>query len=191
MKKWVLPYCQVQRRWQICLLAAAAAGGALSGWLAAGHTALPYQVRGAMALAAVGAGAVTDLFRRRIPNLCSLILVAGAAVCTALDFWSAPDSAGLVLCSGLLGGVGLLVCLSICRWISRGGVGIGDIKLVSATALVMGLYGGLAMLLFAQVAAVLAAVGLLLSRRAKWKDSVPFAPFLWLGLLLCLILGTY
>lgn len=191
MKKWVLPDCPVRRGRQICLLAAAAAGGALSGWLAAGCTEPAYQLRGMLTLAVVGAGAATDLFQRRIPNLCSLVLAAGAAVCAALDLALAPETAGPVLCSGLLGGVILLAGLSLCRRLSRGGVGVGDIKLVSASALVMGLYGGLAMLLFAQAAAVLAAVGLLISGRAKWRDSLPFAPFLWLGLLLCLILGTY
>lgn len=191
MKKWVLPHREVRQVWQICLLAASAAGGALCGWLAAGDTPLPYQVRALSVLASVGAGAVTDLFRRRIPNLCSVIIVVVAACCTVLDFLLAPETATPVLCSSLLGGFGLLVCLAVCRFISRGGVGVGDIKLVSAAGLAIGLYGGLAMLLFAQVTAVVAAVGLLVSRRAKWKDSVPFAPFLWTGLLLCLALGTF
>ena len=43
-----------------------------------------------------------------------------------------------------------------------------------------------------QLLAVLAAIVLLVTKRAKWKDSLPFAPFLWAGLLLCLCLGiTY
>ena len=191
LKIWVLPHREVSKALRTALLCAAAAGGALGGWMAAGDTAPAHQVRVLAALACVGAGALVDLFRRRIPNVCSLLLLASAAVCTALDFLLARETAVGLLISGLLGGLGLLAVLSLCRLISRGGIGLGDITLVSALGLVLGLYGGLATLLYAQVAAVLAAVVLLAAKRAGWKDAMPFAPFLWVGLLVCLVLGTY
>ena len=47
------------------------------------------------------------------------------------------------------------------------------------------------LLLYAQLAALVCAVILLVSRKATWKDTLPFAPFFTAGFLLCLILGTY
>ena len=64
--------------------------------------------------------------------------------------------------------------------------------LLSGSHTFTGLETGFLSLLAAQLLAVLAAIVLLVTKRAKWKDSLPFAPFLWAGLLLCLCLGiTY
>ena len=120
-----------------------------------------------------------------------LLLAAGFALFTLLDFLLRPAQVAGLLVSGLLGGAGMLAALGICRLISRGGIGMGDIKLLSAMALVLGLYGGVCTLLYAQLMALVCAVVLLISRRASWKDSIPFAPFFWGGFLLSLILGTY
>ena len=180
MRKWVQPEREVSRRRWTAILAAAALGGAAAGWFTgnAGMI-LSYEVRCLAALALVGAGAVVDLHLRRIPNLCSLLLLA-------------VGTAKIMLLYCLAGGVGMLACLSLCRLISRGGIGIGDVKILSAAGFCLGLETGFLSLLAAQLLAVLAAIVLLVTKRAKWKDSLPFAPFLWAGLLLCLCLGiTY
>ena len=193
MRKWVQPEREVSRRRWTAILAAAALGGAAAGWFTgnAGMI-LSYEVRCLAALALVGAGAVVDLHLRRIPNLCSLLLLAVGTVCVVLDFLLAPETAKIMLLYCLAGGVGMLVCLSLCRLISRGGIGIGDVKILSAAGFCLGLETGFLSLLAAQLLAVLAAIVLLVTKRAKWKDSLPFAPFLWAGLLLCLCLGiTY
>lgn len=85
----------------------------------------------------------------------------------------------------------MLAVLGLCRLISRGGVGMGDVKLLSAMGFLLGLYGSICVLLYAQLAALVCAVILLVSRKATWKDTLPFAPFFTAGFLLCLILGTY
>ena len=188
MNKWVLPHREVSQKQQRILLGIAAIGGFTGYWLGGADTTLPYRVRILLALAAVGAGATVDFFRKRIPNLCSLVLVGGFVVCTVLDYILSPENALWVLISSLLGGIGLLGGLSLCRLISRGGIGIGDIKLVSASGLVLGLYSGFAALLIAQIAAVVAALLLLATKRAGWKDSMPFGPLFWLGVLGCLLL---
>ena len=121
----------------------------------------------------------------------SLVLLGGFVLCTALDFLLRPSQALLLLGGSLLGGVGMLAVLGLCRLISRGGVGMGDVKLLSAMGFLLGLYGSICVLLYAQLAALVCAVILLVSRKATWKDTLPFAPFFTAGFLLCLILGTY
>lgn len=165
----IRPHRELSGRWQWSLLAAAGAVGAVGGWFAALRTAAALdQLRLLLVMAALCAAAGVDLTRRRIPNLLSVLLLAG-----------------------VLGGVGLLAVLGLCRLISRGGIGMGDIKLFSALSLLLGLYGGMCTLILAQLAALVCAVVLLLARKATLKDSIPFAPFFAVGFLLCLILGTY
>ena len=189
MKYWVLPHREVSVRFRRWLLALAMAGGGLGGWLAvAQNGTIPYQIRMLCVFVALGAAAVVDLLRKKIPNGCPLAILAAVGMCTALDIAFAPESALSLIAGELVGGLGMLACLLLCRLISRGGIGVGDIKLVSAIGLAMGLYGSVLVLLCAQAAAVVAAVILLASKRADWKDSVPFAPFLWVGMLVQLAL---
>ena len=188
----IRPHRELSGRWQWSLLAAAGAVGAVGGWFAALRTAAALdQLRLLLVMAALCAAAGVDLTRRRIPNLLSVLLLAGFAVCTALDFLLRRERAAGLLLAGVLGGVGLLAVLGLCRLISRGGIGMGDIKLFSALSLLLGLYGGMCTLILAQLAALVCAVVLLLARKATLKDSIPFAPFFAVGFLLCLILGTY
>ena len=188
----IRPHRELSGRWQWSLLAAAGAVGAVGGWFAALRTAAALdQLRLLLVMAALCAAAGVDLTRRRIPNLLSVLLLAGFAVCTALDFLLRRERAAGLLQAGVLGGVGLLAVLGLCRLISRGGIGMGDIKLFSALSLLLGLYGGMCTLILAQLAALVCAVVLLLARKATLKDSIPFAPFFAVGFLLCLILGTY
>ena len=174
----IRPHRELSDRWQWSLLAAAGAVGAVGGWFAALRTAAALdQLRLLLVMAALCAAAGVDLTRRRIPNLLSVLLLAGFAVCTALDFLLRRERAAGLLLAGVL--------------ISRGGIGMGDIKLFSALSLLLGLYGGMCTLILAQLAALVCAVVLLLARKATLKDSIPFAPFFAVGFLLCLILGTY
>lgn len=180
------------RRIQLLIAAAAAVIGGAGGWFAAIRTeAVQDQMRLLLVMMALCAAAGVDLLVRRIPNLLPLLLLAGFAVCTALDFILRPARAQGLLFSGVLGGAGILAVLGLCRLITRGGIGLGDVKLFSAASLLLGLYGGICTLALGQLAALAAAVALLLSKKATWKDSIPFAPFLALGFLICLILGTY
>ena len=165
--------------------------GAVGGWFAARRSVLPDQLRLLVILAALCPAFAVDLTRRRIPNLLSLALLGGFVLCTGLDFLLRPGQAMGLLAGSLLGGLGMLAVLGLCRLVSRGGVGMGDVKLLSAMGLLLGLYGSMCVLLYAQLAALVWAVVLLVRRKASWKDTLPFAPFFTAGFLLCLILGTY
>lgn len=191
VKRQILPHRELARPIRLTLIAAAAAAGAVGGWFAMERAALPDQLRLLLVMAVLCPAFAVDLTRRRIPNLLSLVLLGGFVLCTALDFFLRPSQALLLLGGSLLGGVGMLAVLGLCRLISRGGVGMGDVKLLSAMGFLLGLYGSICVLLYAQLAALVCAVILLVSRKATWKDTLPFAPFFTAGFLLCLILGTY
>lgn len=131
-----------------------------------------------------------DMHRRKIPNLFPLILTGALAVFTVIDLLTGSENTWAVLTGGLIGGGVMFLLLSVCRALSKGGIGFGDIKLLSATGLLLGLYGTFSVLFFGQLAAVLCAVVLMLAKKLTMKDSLPFGPFFYIGFTLTLLLGT-
>jgi len=125
----------------------------------------------------------TDIWERRIPNqllLGLLIIRFGFLVYDCVvnrDNWQGPLlSAGIGM--AICGGVILLAFL-----ISRKGVGAGDLKLFALLGLLTGHRAALQFLMLAFLASAVAAIAMLLLKKAKAKDSLPMAPFAFLGLL--------
>lgn len=172
-------------------LALCAAAGAAGGWAAfhnAGPGAWPRLL--AVMLVLAGSGAV-DLLERRIPNLFPLLLTACGVLAAAIGFVLHSEQAMPMLIGGLIGAAVMLAALLLCRRLSRGGIGLGDVKLLAALAFLIGLYGAFSTLLFAQLSALVCAVVLLALRRATLRDSIPFAPFFLIGFAVTLLLGTF
>jgi leader peptidase (prepilin peptidase)/N-methyltransferase len=126
---------------------------------------------------------LTDLERRVIPNGIVLVgAVVGIAIVAATDPASLPERAiSAAAASGLLR-LGALA--------SRGGMGMGDVKL----AALMGLYLGRAVaasLVVGFAAGALVGVALMLRHGASArKRAIPFGPFLALGGLVGLWAGA-
>lgn len=164
------------------LWAAAALLGALGGYAIPRTLSFwPDMVRLLCVLVLLAGAARCDLACRRIPNPLSLAMLAVAVLGAAANL-IAFGRDGLVLAGGsLLSAAVMFGVLMLCRFFSRGGIGYGDIKIISALAAALGLYGVIGTLLAAQIAALLAALLLLALRRIRFRDSLPFAPFLYLG----------
>ncbi len=96
-----------------------------------------------------------------------------------ISFWSAL--LGAVSCSGFL----LLVAL-----ISRGGMGMGDVKLALVTGLFLGWPQGLVGLFAGACAGGLIGIILLMTGIRGRKDPIPFGPFIALGTLAALLWGS-
>ena len=73
-------------------------------------------------------------------------------------------------------------------WRKAQGLGLGDVKLLAASGTWIGIAGLPTLLLVATLAALMAAGGLQLAGRAMTRQSsLPFGPFLAIGLLLAVI----
>jgi leader peptidase (prepilin peptidase) / N-methyltransferase len=129
-----------------------------------------------------------DLRRGIIPDWLNLAIAAlGLARTAILDDWTLALSAAA---EGVL--TGAIVWLL--RWLyfrlrQRQGLGFGDVKLLAASAIWVGIAGIPMMLLVASLAA-LAAAGVLhlTGERMTRQTALPFGPFLALGLLATLAL---
>ncbi len=181
-----------QTQWAAALLLAAA-GGFASGYmlvLRAG-TYPPNLLRLVLLGTLLTAAAYIDALSHKIPNWIVLCTAAVFAGCTVLDFvLSGTDAVPMALNSVLAAAV-FFVVFFLVRLASRGGVGYGDIKMITAAALILGIYGTFSFLLVSHVLAAVAAIALLVSKKATHKDGLPFGPFFYLGYLVTILTGMF
>jgi leader peptidase (prepilin peptidase) / N-methyltransferase len=122
-----------------------------------------------MALLAVAA--LVDLQRKLIPDWLTLPGLVWVLAVSAFLGW--PRLSDALLGATLCGGALLLFAIA-----SRGSVGGGDVKLMAMIGASLGWRWGFGVLAFAQLAAGVLALGLILTRRTGRKDSLAFGPFL-------------
>jgi leader peptidase (prepilin peptidase) / N-methyltransferase len=138
-----------------------------------------------------GALALIDIRRGIIPNRLNLAIAALGLLKAII--------AGGVMAGIEAGGEG--VAIGAIFWLLRRfyfalrktqGLGLGDVKFLAATGPWIGIAGLPALLLIATLAALAAAGGLQLAgRNITRQSSLPFGPFLALGLLLTVVLQQF
>ena len=132
--------------------------------------------------------AVIDLRRGIIPNWLNLaIAVAGLARAVLLEGFAAALAAGS---EGVAVGAIVWLLRKLYFMVRKfEGLGLGDVKLLAASGVWIGIAGVPVQLLVASLTALAAAGVLQLSGRAMTRQtSLPFGPFLALGLLAALAL---
>ena len=116
----------------------------------------------------LGIGSVMDIQTREIPNWISIAVIFSAIPCFYLEkLW------GLIVAA---------IFFSVA--LSTGKIGGGDVKLIAALSIVCGLWGSLALLLFAQISMLVFYAGYYLFCKINGKTadkSLPFAPFIFIG----------
>ena len=78
----------------------------------------------------------------------------------------------------------VLIMFIICAVVIKTGIGMGDIKLLAMIGLYQGFSGMFSSLFMSLTIAFIIAIVLLISRRKKKQDMMPFAPALLLGTLI-------
>ena len=85
------------------------------------------------------------------------------------------------------GAMASVAIMLLIYWISRGGMGFGDVKLAFVLGVWLGLEQSILCLLLAFILGGVVGVALLLSRIKSRKDAIPFGPYLcvsgWVSLL--------
>ena len=181
-----------RKKWLASLLLAGA-GGFASGFLLVLRvgTYLPNLLRLLLLGALLAAAAYIDALSHRIPNQIVLGTAAVFAGCTVLDLQLSGMDAAAMAVNSLAAAVIFFLVFFLVRLASRGGVGYGDIKMITAVGLIFGIYGTFSFLLVSHVLAAVAAIVLLASKKATRKDGLPFGPFFYLGYLATLLMGTF
>jgi Flp pilus assembly protein protease CpaA len=130
--------------------------------------------------------AVQDITAKKIPNSLVLAMLGAWVLTMAPKILLDTDMAVMLLKDAALGfviGGGLFLLVYL---ISRKGLGGGDVKYMAATGLYIGFSGVVSAMLYGTILVALTGLTLLLLKKIGRKDSIPLAPFLYIGILITL-----
>lgn len=123
-----------------------------------------------------------------IPNFLVFVLLGVGLVSLGVEFFTNRQQ---VLYSLIASFSGLAVCLVVFYILARltkNGMGFGDVKLISAIGFVLGLSHTIALVMFSLIVCCVVAIFLMLTKKKNRNDSLPFAPFMFFGYYLHLLL---
>jgi leader peptidase (prepilin peptidase)/N-methyltransferase len=132
----------------------------------------------------------TDLLTHRLPNVFTYGLIAWALVCGVVNI---PLSLSLApSIASVTSGLAAAAIFWVLNLVTRGGMGLGDVKLAAGIGLVLGLgHTSLVITAFA-LAFITGAIASLIgvaTRRISLKSALPFGPFMMLGAWISLLAG--
>ena len=176
-------------RWCVAAAVGLAAGYAAScAWLA------PDGIERAKLLCAllllVGAGCI-DLTEYRIPNFFPLALALCGIGLLAVGLLTGQSGALSNATGSVLSAVICAACLLIALFLSRHGIGMGDIKLLAALALCVGFRALIGVIFYGMLSCAVTSVALLIFKKKTIHDAIPFGPFLVFGYLFTLCVRNF
>ena len=126
----------------------------------------------------------TDLRKQRISNRLLMMLLCYGALCMILESTMNREWTGILeSIGGLLTGGGVCLC---CHVLSGGGIGAGDVKLFAVVGFYLGRTEVLQMAVISVFLAAGACIALLVSGKADRTTSLPYAPFVFLAVVVVL-----
>ena len=132
--------------------------------------------------------AYLDLKTRKVPNKLVLTMLAVwlvlMAIYVVIDIGAAID----VLIQSAISGVAAGGFFLAIYFISRKGIGGGDVKLIAVMGLFMTFSTLMAMLFLSSLLSALVSAVLLITKRATMKTSIPLVPFLYFGTLITIFM---
>ncbi len=123
-----------------------------------------------------------DLKLKKIPN--KILLILFILRCLGIIIETIFEKDG-ILGKFVFSSVGMItgaIVLLICMFISRGGVGAGDVKLYAVIGFYFGLVGIIQIMMYSLFLAAIFSIFMLIGKKAKMKSTLPMAPFICAGL---------
>lgn len=144
-----------------------------------------------ISLVCLTGAAAMDYREHRIPNIYPLILAICSIVCLGIGYFSNQAGATSYIVSSVIATVGVAICLLLAKVLTKQGIGLGDIKLLCALALMGGVYAICGTIFFAMTVCAVLAVVLLATRKKNMQSSLPFGPFILMGYLITIFVSIY
>lgn len=130
-----------------------------------------------------------DQHSRKIPNRLLLWAIAARGILLAAEWTLYPGVGIMLFISALLGlllGGGLFL---LAHFLSKGGVGMGDVKLFAVIGAYMGSGSIMAVVFLTAVISAIYSLVMLARKKIKLKEEIPFAPFALAGVIAAMALG--
>lgn len=146
-------------------------------------------IRYMILLAAMFIVAWIDQHERRIPNRILLVLLEIRVVLLIVEWFVVPAMGMSLLISSLLGaliGGGMFL---LAYFLSRGGVGMGDVKLLAVIGAYVGVGNIMALTFVTALISAFFSIAMLAMKKINLKEEIPFAPFVLTGTVLMMALG--
>ena len=124
---------------------------------------------------------IIDIRVGRIPDK---LIIAGAAIGLILSLFN-PEHG---LLQGLMTGTVAGLVMLLVSWITKGGLGLGDVKLFGCIGIYLGLESIASAMLISAILSGFFSLVLLCINRDNKKREIPFAPFIMVGTLAAIIL---
>lgn len=124
---------------------------------------------------------ITDLELMLIPNFCSIVLLSGRAFTIIAEFIWMRDFAVQWLINSVVAMAISIILLLIMSKVTRGGMGLGDVKLFGCIGFLCGIRAVCFTLVLTFCACAITSTVLLITKKKHLKDSLPLGPFIWIG----------
>ncbi|MEY8338321.1 A24 family peptidase [Lachnospiraceae bacterium 62-35] len=132
---------------------------------------------------------VIDSKTKTISNRFLAALFAIRAVLLPVEIMCFPSFWNMILSSSLTGLVGCTVMFLIAYFLSRGGIGMGDVKLLAVMGFYLGMQTTISCLIIMMLLTVFTGLGMIIAKKASLKTELPFGPFAAAGTIITLLMG--
>ncbi len=138
-----------------------------------------------------GIAAIWDRAKKIIPNKLIIVMIVIRVVIFIFEFIFRNTVIFQIIINSLLGlGISFLL-LSIFSILSKGGLGMGDVKLISTIGFYCGTYLVFNSVFISLVLCTIISVISILVKKRKIKDKVAFGPYIFIGVVVSVMIGAF
>lgn len=135
--------------------------------------------------------AINDYKQYKIPNKMILIGICFRLFILILELIFSFDSILVTIVSEGIAVFAVAFMCIVCIIISRGSLGMGDLKLLMVMASFLGIEGMINSIFVSLFFSFIISVSLLFTKKKTQKDAIPFAPFILMGTFVSIILAGF
>lgn len=131
-----------------------------------------------------------DSKRRIVKNKHLLILFIIRFILLILELIRYPLLGISIISSAFAGMLIGFVVFGICYFVSRGGMGAGDVKLIAVLGFYLGNTVVVSVIIITVIVAAICCTIRLMMKKATLKSEIPFGPFVLVGCIIAMMLGV-
>jgi prepilin signal peptidase PulO-like enzyme (type II secretory pathway) len=179
-------------RARLCIIVVVSLSVGVCGYFVHGNVSNVFdEIKLAVALIGLSVAMVTDYTKYVVPNILLIGMLVIGIIISVPELILLSDDRKTIIVGSLLGiGVSFIV-LALISLITKGGLGMGDVKLISTVGFLSGLYAVVGVLIVSLLLITVVALVLIALKKKNIKDKMPFAPFTFWGLVVVLVIGLF